>query len=55
MVLTERQANVEYILRGLQGEFGNGHVLGTSDGLEIRDSSGTRGQLALNSKFYVCV
>ena len=55
MILTERQANVEYILRELKEEFGDGHVLVTSDGLEIRDSPGTRGQLAPTCKFCVCV
>ena len=45
VVMTERQANVDYILRELRAEFGDGHVLVTSDGLEIRDSPGTRGKL----------
>ena len=43
VVMSERQANVDYILRELREEFGDGHILVNSDGLEIRDSPGTRG------------
>ena len=45
-VVTERQAYVEYIRREVQSAFGDSpHTLVTSDGLEIRDSPGTRGKL----------
>lgn len=52
-MLTEQQANIEYIQQELKGEFGNGHILVTSNGLEISDSPGTRRQLAFNCKLNV--
>lgn len=47
IVATERQASVDFVLREAQSTFGDGYVLVTSDGLEIRDSPGTRGQLLI--------
>ena len=54
VVTTERQASVDYILRECQSQFGDGHVLVTSDGLEINDSPGTRGQSNFACIQYIC-
>jgi len=41
--LVESIANVPYVTSVIRNEYGNDHIVVTSDGLEVKDSSGTRG------------
>ena len=47
--VSEATANVPYILSVARDEFGQNYCLVTNDGLEIRDSHGTKGN-SCNSK-----
>ena len=44
VIMTERQANVDYVLRELRPQFGDDHVVVSSDGLEITNTPGMRGE-----------
>ena len=41
--ISESTANVAYVNAAIQGEFGEDHLVVTSDGLEVKDSPGTQG------------
>ena len=43
ITLTESTANIQHVTTAVKAEFGDEYVLVTADGLEVRDSTGTRG------------
>ena len=43
ITVNDATANVDYVTNAIQRKWGGGHILVTSDGLPIEDSSGTQG------------
>ena len=50
--ITESSANVTYISQEIQQLWGNNYRIATSDGMEVKDCSGTQGNLV---EYLICI